>query len=420
MDEEKKKQEIALFRYGLISPVLHGNAGMQIKYLRKIAEKQYDVPHMGTKRYKTETIRHWLKNYRKGGFDALKPKGRIDKGQSRKIESKLAEDIKDALSAHPYLSGSALYRLLIAEGKILVGGINEGTLRKFIKDNKLREQSVPTARKKFEKKHVNELWTADAMHGPYIKIPRYSGKHKTFLIAAIDDHSRIITARQWVLYENTILFGQILKNGIQRFGLPRALYCDNGSLFSSSYLQLSCARLGIALIHSKPYDSPSRGKIERFFRTVRQKFLPLIDLEEITHINQLNERFEKWLDKEYHKHIHTGINQTPMDRFIGDLKQINIKRTSTEQLDRVFQITVHRKVKNDATVSIKSILYECPPEWIGKKIEIRYSWDKPDDLLIYQDDQPVAKLQKLNPHENANIPAWGIKFTGIKEDKKNG
>jgi len=419
MDEEKRKEEIALFRFGLISPVVHGNVAVQMKYFRQIADKQYDVPYLGTKKYQAETFRSWLKSYRNGGFDALKPKGRIDKGQSRKIESILAEHIKGTLSLLPHLSGSALYRVLIAEGKLSAGKINEGTLRKFVKDNNLRIQSMPTPRKKFEKQYINELWTADAMHGPYIKIPNYQKKHKTFLIAAIDDHSRIIPARQWTLNENTILFGQILKNGIQRFGLPKALYCDNGSLFSSSYLQLACARLGIALIHSKPYDSPSRGKIERYFRTVRQKFLPLLDIEQITHINQLNDRFELWLDKEYHKHIHEGIKEVPMDRFMNNLKKITIKRISEEQLDRAFQNTVYRKVKNDATVSIKSVLYECPPEWIGKKIEIRYSWDKQDDLVIYQNDKPVAKLQKLNLQENANIPAWGITFAGVKEEQTN-
>ena len=52
---------------------------------------------------------------------------------------------------------SALYRLLVSEGKIQVGGINEGTLRKYVKDNQLRKLAPPVPRKKFEKEHINQL-----------------------------------------------------------------------------------------------------------------------------------------------------------------------------------------------------------------------------------------------------------------------
>jgi hypothetical protein len=210
----------------------------------------------------------------------------------------------------------------------------------------------------------------------------------------------------------------VLKEGIGTSGLPIIIYCDNGSLFSSFHLQLACARLGIALIHSKPYDSPSRGKIERFFRTVRDKFLSMLDLEEIKTLEQLNQRFEQWLEKEYHKHPHTGINgERPMDRFIQDSKKTpnSIKRVSKEELNRAFQITLQRKVKNDSTISVNGILYECPPEFIGKKIEIRYPTDNPRDLTLYQDDKPLVQLKRTNPHENAYPPSWAIKFAKTKD-----
>ncbi|RLD69209.1 MAG: hypothetical protein DRI87_09835 [Bacteroidetes bacterium] len=279
----------------------------------------------------------------------------------------------------------------------------------YINAGALKEKSAPVPRKKFEKEHLNDLWVADCMHGPYIKCG--SKKRKTFLIAAIDDFTRMLTARGWFFNENSICLEIVIKEAIRRFGLPHALYCDNGSLFSTSHLQLTCARLGIALIHSKPYDSPSRGKIERFFRTVRQKFLSSLDLTEIHDIKQLNERFEHWLEKEYHKHFHHGIHTTPMDRFIHALKNTTIKRLTEHELDLAFQITIYRKVKNDSTVSIKNTLYECSPEFIGKKIQIRYPSDKPEDMTIYEDDMPVEKLKTINIHENASVPAWSIRFS---------
>lgn len=408
---ERKRHDIALFRYGIIAPVLHGNVAQQMKYFRQAADKDYEVPHWGTKNYDSQTFKKWLKQYRRYGFNALMPKERDDKGQSRKIDDHLKKAIKEALASYPFLSGAALYRLLISEGAIQMGGINEGTLRKFIKDNQLREKAPPTPRKKFEKEHVNQLWTVDCMHGPYIKLDTHPKKHKVFLIAAIDDHSRMICAAGWSTHENSTALEKVMKDGIARFGLPGCLYCDNGSIFSSFHLQTACARLGIALIHSKPYDSPSRGKIERFFRTVRQKFLQLLDLQEIKDLQQLNQRFETWLEKEYHKHLHTGIGQTPMERFINDSQHTPIKRVSQEQLDTAFQATIYRTVKNDATVSLNSRLYECPPGLIGKRIQIRYASDKPQELILYQDERPIVKLKPCNPHENANVPALGISFT---------
>jgi transposase InsO family protein len=425
MDEmdAKKKKEIALFKYGLLAPIIVGSVRAQMKYFRELAQKEHEVPHLGKRRYMPHTFKKWLKNYRRKGFDALMPKEREDKGQTRKITPQLALDIKEAMDSYSFLSGAALYRLLVSEGKIRVGGINEGTLRKYIKDNRLRElaatsSEAPGARKKFEKEHINELWIADCMHGPYLKLQGQPRQHKVFLLAAIDDHSRMICARGWFSHENSTALENALKEGFSRFGLPKILYCDNGSIFSNSHLQLACAKLGIALIHSKPYDSPSRGKIERFFRTVRDKFLSTLHIDEINDLAQLNRQFEHWLEKEYHKNFHKGIEETPMDRFMRDIQKTHIKRVSQEELDTAFQIIIYRRVKNDATVSINSALYQCPPEFIGRKIQIRYPTDSPQDLTIYQNDKPSVKIEKVNPHENANVPAWGISFNFDKKEEK--
>jgi hypothetical protein len=219
----------------------------------------------------------------------------------------------------------------------------------------------------------------------------------------------MVVGSQFFFHENSISLEMVLKEAIRAFGVPKAFYCDNGSLFVSSHLQLACARLGIALIHSRPYDSPSRGKIERFFRTVRQKFLSMLRLPE--NIDALNEAFHLWLQDEYHYHIHYGINTRPIDRFMEDIKTISVKRVTEEELDTAFEITLFRRVKNDSTVSIGGVLYECPTEFIGKKIEIRHPSDKPHDLLIYVQDKPIAKIRSLDIHENATSPHLGIRFT---------
>jgi len=407
MDEDKKRTDIALFRYALIAPVIQQNVSAQAEYFRGILGKQYDVPHIGPKRFKFGTLKLWLKQYRRYGFDALKPKTREDKGVSRRITADIALALKEAVKQYPTSSCAAIHRLLIAEGHIGVGEISEGTVRDYIKGNGLKQQNPPEPRKKFEHEHVNDLWIGDCLHGPYI--PEGRKKRKVFLIAIIDDHTRMLVGGRFFFHENSISLEMVFKEAIMHFGLPNAFYCDNGSLFASSHLHLACARLGIALIHSRPYDSPSRGKIERFMRTVRQKFLSMLRLPE--DIDSLNEAFDLWLQDDYHRYMHYGINAKPLDRFMEDLKTTSVKRPTEEELDTAFQVTLNRRVKNDSTVSIGGVLYECPTEFIGKKIEIRHPSDKPQDLLIYVQDKPVSKLLKLDVHENAKPPHLGIRFS---------
>lgn len=409
MKKKDKDEQIALFRYGLIAPVIYKGQIGQIEHFRQASKKKYDVPYLGIKTYKPGTLKSWLKKYREGGFEAMKPKTRSDKGTSRKINDALGSTIKEKVETFPSLSASAIFRILISEGEIMPGDINEGTLRKYINDNNLKVgQSPPKARKKYEKEHINELWISDCMHGP--SMLDGTKKRKTYLISIIDDCSRVIVAARFFFQENSINLEIIVKEAISRFGLPKVLYCDNGSIFISTHLQLACARLGIALVHSKPYDSPSRGKIERYHRTIRQKFLPLIELTDIDSLDELNGSFSSWLDKDYHKCVHTGINAKPLDKWMDDLTHTHVRRISSQELDLACYMSITRKVKNDSTVSVNGCLYEVAPKFIGKKVEIRYPIDKPEDLHLFENNKPISQLKKLNPIENANPPSWGIKF----------
>lgn len=406
---DKKQENIALFRYGIIAPVLNETRRCKMKHFREKSKIEFDVPEVGKKRYKPATFKSWLRDYKTGGFDALKPKPRVDKGSSRKVDEVLGEIIKDKTQEHPFLSASGIYKLLITDGKMDPAFISEGTIRKYIKDNRLKinvPQSVP--RKKFEKEHINELWIADCMYGPYIL--QEGKKRKTFLIDIIDDCSRVIVGARFFFHENSINLETLLKDALLRFGAPDVLYTDNGAIFITSHLQLACARLGIGLVHSKPYDSPSRGKIERFHRTVRDKFLPFVDIKEIDSLDTFNMSFSQWLDKEYQKSYHHGINAKPMDKWIDNLKERPIRRVSANELEQAFYITIKRKVKNDSTISVNNILYEVPHHFIGKILQLRYPSDRPNNLTIYEKDEPVCKVKKVNPIENANPPAWEINF----------
>jgi transposase InsO family protein len=256
---QKQEEATALFRFSIIAPVLHEDGKGQNHHFHQMSKKSYNLPDGTIRIYRWSTFKNWLNTYRKKGIDGLKPRTRSDWKKSRRIDSFLTGIIKELRTQYPFLSNSGLYRMLISEGHITPEAFSEQTLRKFMRDNAIvvtPHHTVP--RKKFEKEHVNELWIADFMYGP--SLPDDKGKkRRTYLVAIIDDHSRFIVGYFWSFQENTLAFEMALKNAIMLAGIPNALYTDNGSPFVTHHLNLICARLGIALIHSKPYDPPGRG-----------------------------------------------------------------------------------------------------------------------------------------------------------------
>ncbi len=412
--DKKIAHAIALFRFRIIAPVLQQDLVQQKEYFQVQAAKTWDVPHYGQKLFTVSAFKHWLSYYRRGGFDALIPSLRSDAGRARKIDSDLADLIAAEAEQYSECSVSAFYRHLVSKKLINPPAVSESALRRYVEcKGLLSDRADPVARKKFEKEHINQLWTADFMYGPYLK----DGKRKrgTYLCAVIDDHSRMIVGWLWSFSEGGATLEVVLKEAISRFGLPSLLYTDNGSAFSNENLELACARLGIALVHSKPYDSPSRGKIERYFRTVRDKFLRTPHGKKLQRIEQLNEAFAGWLDAEYHKVIHSGILTTPLDRWNADLQETKLRYLTREELYFAFCQTFKRKVKNDSTIQLENRIWQVPPRYIGSTIEVRYPTGCADELYLFESEKPVCRLSLCNPNENATSPANSIRFADQEE-----
>lgn len=414
--DKKLAELIALFRYKLIAAALE-KGSRQKEYFARQAGKTWDVPGYGQKQYTVSAFKSWLTDYRAGGFDALFPATRSDIGTSRKITPELAKAIEQAAIDFPGARLSVFYRFLDSQGIINPPYLSESALRRFSCAHHLLQPEKGTIpRKKFEKEHINELWISDTMHGPHI----LDGKktRKSYLIAIIDDHSRMIVGCGWFFAENTLALETVLKEAIRRFGLPDVFFCDNGSIFSSQSLQLSCARLGIVLRHSKPYDSPSRGKIERLWRRVRDQFLSTLGAAGTVDMQQINDLFTTWLDSGYHKVHHLGIQQRPIDRWLADAKQTRIRKPSDEELDLAFYQSFERKVKNDSTFQLDGKLWEVPARYIGKKIEVRHPTGSPQRLYLFENGKPVLKLERCKPNENATSPASSIRFSDSKKKEK--
>lgn len=405
--------KIAIFKYGIIAPVINDSNINQKQYFERAASREYDMPgKIDRVTFNPRTFKKWLHLYRKKGYEGLRPSQRKDQGLSRKISNNLGEAIRQLCNEYDFKTISNLYRYLISEEIIEADKFTEVTLRNFLKTNNITfESQDKKPRKAFEAPHINILWTGDYMHGPYVKEGKK--KLKTYLCAIIDDYSRLITGAQFFLAENSISLQKTLKKAVLTYGIPNRFYCDNGKVFSSGYIHMICAKLGTALIHSKPYDSPSRGKIERFFRTVRDMFIPTLYYENQNFdLDTLNDMFLKWLLNEYNKNIHRGSNETPMDRYLNDIANVSIKKIDPNQADEYFYNSVFRTVKNDCTVTVDNIIYEVPSKYIGEKIEIRFPIENPNDLRIFENGQQVNTLTKLNKHLNFEAP---IKYSNEEE-----
>ena len=395
-----KKQEIAVFRFGIISPVIHGNRKNQSNYFKEMASREYDAPGIGKVKYKWKTFVKWLHLYRTYGLDGLLPETRLDKGKSRKINETLKNRIITEAKENHLKTVSNFYRYLIREKIIEPEYFTEATLRNFMKANNIAFNSEPgKPRKAFEMPHINMLWTADFMHGPYLKIGKK--KQKTYLCVIIDDYSRLLVVAIFFFEESSLSLQITFKDAVLTYGIPQKLYCDNAKIFVSGYIHLVCARIGTALIHSKPYDSPSRGKIERLIRTIRLMFLPNINIDSNYNLQDLNCYLKNWVNLEYHRKIHTTTGQKPIDRYIEDLKNVKIKEISKNEADNFFYHTIYRTVRGDSVVSVCNSLYEVPAKYIGRKIEIRHPLDDPFDLRLFEDNKQVSKLTPLDKHFNA-------------------
>lgn len=396
--EKDIREKIALKRFQIISPVLAEPTRAQNAYFRSQADKEYDFPRYGRKSVTVSTMKAWLRAYRENGFEGLKPKARSDMGRPRKLDEQTLKTIEIKCKAYPHVSIQNLYETLRDKGLLGEPPVHYNTLVRVIKANDwLSPAGRKDIRKAYEVAEVNDLWVGDFMHGPHVPSGKRSAK--AILCAIIDDHSRMIVGHAFNTSETIGSLTRVLKEAFLSYGLPKRLYVDNGAAFSSEMLARSCALAGISLIHSRPYDSPSRGKIERFFRTVRDRFLS--GIQQGVTLKELNEAFWLWLQEDYHHKHHSGIDERPIDRYQASTSRIHIRRLSKGELDEIFLVRHERIVNNDATISFKGSIYEVSAAYVRQKVEIRHPVDDPQELYLYDNDVRVGQIKLVNKKENA-------------------
>jgi hypothetical protein len=223
-------------------------------------------------------------------------------------------------------------------------------------------------------------------------------KRKAYLCAIMDDHSRLIVHAEFYLSETFASLKDALRRAIERRGIPQRFYVDNGACYRSTNLEQILAGLGVQLIHSRPYTPQGRGKIERWFRTVRDNFLAQSG-EDGQALAALNERLSAWVDA-YNERVHSSTGQIPATRFKANLACV---RPAPPDLLRHFRLTESRRVKKDRSIMLDGRLFEAPPKLIDRSIELRFHPEAPLEVEIFHDGLSYGMATVLDARVNARV-----------------
>jgi putative transposase len=378
----ERARAIGLFRYQLIreaaDPALSTRARGRL--VREIAAREHTDPSGRVRKISRDTLDRWIRAWRRGGFDALVPSPRQS---SPRLPVEVLEMAVALKRENPARTAAQVRRILRAQMGWAPG---ERTLqRHFAHDPQIaavlgalaaggRGSQVVFGR--FEADRPNQLWTGDALHGPTI-----AGR-KTYLFAFLDDHSRAIVGHRFGFAEDTVRLAAALRPALGSRGVPDAVYVDNGSAFVDAWLLRACATLGIRLIHSTPGRPQGRGKIERFFRTVREQFLVEITGEitgelatdgpdrarhRVTDLDELNRLFTAWVETVYHRRIHSETGHPPLARWHAGGP---FPLPTPAALAEAFLWEAQRTVTKTALVSLQGNTYQVDPLLVGRRVEL--------------------------------------------------
>lgn len=401
MDEEKKKH-IAVFRYGVIHEFVSGaelSYGEQEELLREKCNRKWVIPYSARTSISRSCIRSWIKKYKEGNnsLESLYPVPRNDIGIPRAMDEDTCMSLISLKKEMPKTTLPVLIEQMNTRGLVTPGiDLNGTTVYRFLKGQGLMKRDPDKKdRRKFEAELPNELWQSDVMHGPRVEV---DGRlKKTYLIAIIDDHSRLIPHAEFYFSEALDSYLKCLEDAFSKRGLPRKLYVDNGAAFRSNHLEYITASLNISLIHAKPYQPQGKGKIERWFKTIRTSFLPGF---KGSTIEDLNMCLDFWVNDIYHKRRHGSTGQTPFERFTAKMECL---RQAPANLKDYFRNVARRKVAKDRTIVFRGRMYEVPVTLIGKQVELLFHESSLDEVEIRYSNRSYGIARPVDLHVNCRV-----------------
>lgn len=397
--ESEKILAMAMFRQSVIQPLLYADtAGTLQEKFHELAKEIWTLPNGTLRQFAWGTIEDWYYNFKQNGLEGLKDQLRKDSGKFRGLSEEICDFLDDILEKHPSLKTSAIIEKMKDDGLIVEGKPSSSTIYRYLRVKRPTKAAERKERRSFESPYSGHLWQTDILYGPYLPRKGKDGrwrKEQTFLIAIIDDHSRLLCHGEFYFRQSLINYLDCLKQALLKRGIPERLYCDNGQVFLASQVKRIMAELGTSVIHTRVRDASAKGKIERFFRTVRDSFLnPLLELDPPKKLEQLNQLFGAWSEAKYNQKVHSAIKMSPIQRWMQT--SYKVKLLSIESENRIFYFETTRRIKKDGTFSFNSVLYETNWTLSGKKATIKYDPFMPERLFVEHNGIQYGRASVLN------------------------
>jgi transposase InsO family protein len=409
---DEVRQQIALFRYGILAPLISGTydgSNSKKGFFRDAASKTYTNPRGMDTFLSASTLERWFYRYQKHGFDALLPQKRVDTGLSRKLDSDMTTQITYLKQEYPRIPATLIYQKLMDNGTINKGEISLSTVNRYI--NQLNLKTKYTSNKdmhRYARPHINEVWCGDSSVGPYLLVE--GKKKKVWIIALLDDTSRMITGIDVFFHDTFVNVMSVMKSGVSKFGKPKILNLDNGSSYKNKQISLLAARIGTTLSYNPPYTPTGKAKIERWFKTLKQQWMSQLNMADFQNLDDLRRSLFAYV-KFYNQRIHSSLNGlSPADRFFKE--SVLIKRLSAEQIEYGFLLELERRVSIDNVVVINNIEYEVNYRYSKQRILLRYSPDMKKIFIVDGFTGELTPIKLLNKQENAHIKRQKVCLTG--------
>ena len=413
MDPLKPKdhaEAVALFRSEIVGRLtrLDLDHGELRRELRLLSQKRFRMPQSKLARsFSVPTLERWYYAYRKGGLEALRKGKRSDRGRARDLAGEKRQLLLDIRCEHRSASVPLILRTLVAEGRLRKEEVSPATVRRLYVEHgldriPLRDGDGPKTRLRWQAEQPGALFHADVCHGPSLGV---AGQRMPVRIHAIlDDASRYVVALEALHRERELDMLHLMVRALRRHGPPDLLYLDNGSTYRGDVLRIGCERLGITLLHAAPYDPEARGKMERFWRTLREQCLAF--LGELSSLHEVNVRLLSWLDMHYHRAPHAGLfGRTPSVVWSEAEGQRPTDHLDDERIRYALTVRERRRVRRDNTLDVAGHTFELDQGFLaGRVVTVAFCMLDDPPAPVVELDEKRFELHLVDPLKNARTP----------------
>lgn len=401
-----------LLRYRIVESVLNPlDSELSCAQLcEKAAEKRYELSDGQVVEVSAYTISRWVRKYKRGGLKALEPVERKDSGIQRKLTPEIKNAIIELIKQFPRTPATVIMERLVTDGTMEEGELSLSTVSRFVRrakrDLKIQDLIPEKELRRYEKENINMVWYGDSTYTIAVRDDK-GKKRMVYIIALIDDASRMILACGAFFHDNTESLIQVMKSAFETYGKPELITFDNGKNYKSDQVKYLGARLGVSLNYAPPYTPTSKAKIERFFKTLKTQWLSGISDEEYSSLDNFRKSLNSYIHK-YNNTVHSALSgKTPTGRYLSQAELL--KPIDDPDFDRLFLFEAQRKVSRDGVISLERCEYEADFRFAQMKVTIRYTPDKSE--VYIEENGKLYPLKKLDLIDNGKAKRKGVRFS---------